>query len=184
MKRFITIIACIHYVLMHSVYSQSNSVSFENSFQIGISNISFNRVYYLIIEDDSLNIYSIPDAVISYSLHYNKKMNSYIDYSFRYAIHPLHNFSVGNYINILPIFFSKPSRINLYVPILFDFNLDLMQKNKFKIHAYTFGLGTSLRIKNHIGVHLEYKYTKSNILVYKPYLQFGISYNWGKIKDE
>lgn len=95
-------------------------------------------------------------------------------------------FGINHSFFIFPIFNIENSRLQVYVPLNFGVSYIKFPNNIIrgsKSVLYSYGIGTSLNIIKRINIFLEYE-LNNRVSISSPYLQFGIAYNWGKIKDE
>ena len=95
-------------------------------------------------------------------------------------------FGINHSFFIFPIFNIENNRLQVYVPLNFGVSYMKFPNNiitALKSFLYSYGIGTSLNIIKKMIIFLECEFN-NRVSISSPYLQFGISYNWGKTKDE
>jgi len=164
-----------------------------------------NSYYYTKIRDSSAWGWSeeITDSLIVNKVKYNTQT---LLYSFKI----IDNIYIGSFIerdkSIDGILFGIHQKINITQLLLkkkearlvFYFNTGTAftfynkkfsfytKRNSLVLENYFASIETTLQISKHIGMHTELKYFADTYIDSRHplFLQFGISYNWGKIKDE
>lgn len=95
-------------------------------------------------------------------------------------------FGINHSFFIFPICKIKSNRFQVYVPLNLGVSYMKFPNNIItasKSFLYSYGIGTSLNIIKRMSIFFECEFN-NRVSISSPYLQFGVSYNWGKIKDE
>lgn len=160
--------------------SQTNSVN-KVSVQLGYEcrNISVISTLY----DTTIN-YKIRNVPISANIYYAKFFETSLTYIMRSPL------IIQQKVHITPFFSNKPMRLGLYIPIGLQIPVKhyllghIKKEDKVLQHGFRFGLGASFNLNKKWGVYGEYYIHPSKHSLYKPYLQFGVSYSWHTKKTE
>gem|GEM_PF-5263256 len=109
-----------------------------------------------------------------------------------YSIYEL-LFGLHQKIDITPLFFNKTqSRLNIYCNSSTGFSyfkkrfLYFNNNRTFVLETFSISFETALYITKHLGISTELKYFSDTFIGSRHplFVQFGISYNWGKPKNE
>lgn len=189
MKHFIVTIIFL-FALILTVFSQNISHS------IGLDYSAKKLKGYTFNYDSIGNIIktNIETALYkSFELHYAIKYLNLYEYGIGVKRYPHYGmiYTLNNKIFISPfIFKSKQSRVDIYIPISIECyytnNTYVPQKRNIYIESANFGIGSSIHLLRKLSVQIELRkeYCSTYNVFIKPYLQFGISYHWGKPKNE
>jgi len=164
-----------------------------------------NSYYYIKIRDSSDYGWSgnITDSLIVNKLKYNTQ-------SLLFSFKIIDNMYIGSFIerdksideilfgihqktNITQLFFKKKDvRLHFYLNTGIGFSfyskrfLNYNNRNSFVLENFFTGVETFLQISKHLGISTELKYFSDTFIGSRHplFVQFGISYNWGKPKNE
>lgn len=169
----------------------SYSQSLTKSVGININRKKYTDYIPLIFTDssDSKKISEIKEGIeLNCGLNYMK----IYEYGLGISVYKSGEISAlfTNKIIITPFLIKKPSRFDFFIPFSIEWYYNRQSHSVFKkdfhIKNVSIGIGSRIALTHKISAQLIlYKDLSPFINVYThPYLQFGISYNWGKIKDE
>lgn len=133
-------------------------------------------------EDENGKLFSDKYNIYLLSLHL--QYLDFIESGIYTSIRPYFNrYTYQQKIQLLPLIIDKKkSRVNCYLNGTISFAYIPNEKSLF-YRGFTFGIGSSINITKNWGAFGEYNLF-SSFFSNKPYLQFGISYNWDTTKDE
>jgi len=119
-----------------------------------------------------------------YQLSFHIQYFNFLESGIYTSIYPyLHRYTYQQKLQLFPLFSERQKfRFNTYLSGNISYGY-ISNFNKIIFNGYTFGIGSSLNVIKNWGIFGEYNFYPfyTNL---KPYLQFGISYNWGKPKNE
>lgn len=185
----------VSFILLFSITCTVFSQNISHS--IGLDYSKKNLTGYFFKIDSTTNLIELNNIETgskkSFELHYAIKYLNLYEYGIGVKRYPHYGmiYTLNNKIFISPfIFKSKHSRVDIYIPISIECyytnNTYVPQKRNIYIESANFGIGSSVNLLKKLSVQIELRkeFSSTYNVFIKPYLQFGISYNWGKNKDD